>query len=77
MSTLIDAIARPEIASLRPYAARGTSGLGLDSFMHGITVQRASTAALAALGPAVMQLARMEGLEAHARAVCMRLEQTP
>ena len=58
-------------------AARGTSGLGLESFMHGITVQRAGPAALASIGPAVMQLARMEGLEAHARAVCMRLEQTP
>lgn len=58
-------------------AARCHGGLGLESFMHFVTEQRASPAALRAIGPAVMQLARMEGLEAHARAVALRLEAAP
>ncbi len=55
-------------------AARRYSGLGLESFMHYVTVQQASPDALAAIGPEVAQLARMEGLEAHARAIDLRLE---
>jgi histidinol dehydrogenase len=55
-------------------AARAYSGLGVESFVKYISVQRASKSALEALGPIVQTLARMEGLEAHARAISLRLE---
>jgi len=55
-------------------AARAYSGLGLESFIKFITVQRASQDALRFLGPVVQNLARMEELEAHARAISLRLD---
>jgi histidinol dehydrogenase len=55
-------------------AARAYSGLGLESFVKFITVQRATKAALASLGPVVQTLALMEGLDAHARAIALRLD---
>ncbi len=55
-------------------AARAYSGLGLESFIKFITVQRASQDALSFLGPVVKSLARMEELEAHARAISLRLD---
>ncbi|PHS24411.1 MAG: histidinol dehydrogenase [Robiginitomaculum sp.] len=55
-------------------AARAYSGLGLESFVKFITVQRATKAALASLGPVVQTLARMEELDAHARAIAVRLD---
>lgn len=55
-------------------AARSYSSLGLDQFMRQMTVQELSRDGLAALGPAVIELAELEGLEAHARAVRLRLE---
>ena len=54
--------------------ARTYSGLGLRQFMKDITVQEASRAGLAALGPVAMELAALEGLGAHANAVALRLE---
>ncbi len=55
-------------------AARAYSGLGLESFSKFITVQQASKRALQSLGPCVQALARREGLEAHARAISVRLD---
>ncbi len=54
-------------------AARSIGGLGVRSFVKTMTVQRINADALRDLGPTVATLARMEGLEAHARAVDIRL----
>jgi histidinol dehydrogenase len=54
--------------------ARSLSGLALQDFQKRISVQAASPAGLAGLGPAALILARAEGLEAHARAVGYRLD---
>ncbi len=55
-------------------AARGWSGVSAHSFLKAITVQELTAdAARAAAGPAAA-LARLEGLEAHARAADLRLE---
>ncbi len=53
--------------------ARSYSGLSLDSFFKQITFQHLSREGLAAIAPAVEELARVEGLEAHRRAVSIRL----
>jgi histidinol dehydrogenase len=55
-------------------AARGFSGVSVDSFMKKITFQRATRAGLTALAPCVTTMARAEGLEAHARALEIREE---
>jgi histidinol dehydrogenase len=54
--------------------ARAYSGLGVPDFVKRITVQELSTSGLAMLGPTARTLARLESLEAHARAVTVRLE---
>jgi histidinol dehydrogenase len=54
--------------------AASCSGLGLADFQRTMTLQSASTLGLARLGPVVTRLARAEGLEAHARAVAVRLK---
>lgn len=54
--------------------ARFQSGLSVSDFMKRTTWLAASENGLRAIGPAVMTLARAEGLEAHARAVALRLE---
>ncbi len=54
--------------------ARAHSGLCLEDFQKRITVQELSGPGLAALGPTAQTLARMEGLDAHAAAVTVRLE---
>lgn len=55
-------------------AARAWSGVGVHTFMKAMTVQALSAeAARRVAGPAAL-LARMEGLEAHARAADARLE---
>jgi histidinol dehydrogenase len=53
--------------------ARARGGLGVSDFVKRITLQEASAEGLRTLGPVAMTLARMEGLEAHARAVSVRL----
>ncbi len=53
--------------------ARTYSGLGVDQFMRQMTVQELSRAGLDNLGPAVISLAGLEGLDAHAAAVSQRL----
>jgi histidinol dehydrogenase len=54
--------------------ARAYSGVSLDSFVKKVTFQRISAEGLLNVGPVVTAMARAEGLEAHARAVDIRLE---
>lgn len=58
-------------------AARAFSGVSLTSFQNFITVQEVSRAGLQAIGPCAITLAGLEGLEAHANAVRLRLESVP
>ncbi len=53
--------------------ARSYSGLGLDQFLRSMTVQELTRAGLEGLGDAVIELAGLEGLDAHAEAVRRRL----
>jgi histidinol dehydrogenase len=53
--------------------ARSYSGLGLDEFMRGMTVQELTRDGLQGLSEAVVTLAGLEGLDAHATAVTRRL----
>jgi len=53
--------------------ARVLSGLGLIDFMRCISFQCVTPAGLQAIGPAAEQLAEIEGLHAHQRAVSVRL----
>jgi histidinol dehydrogenase len=53
--------------------ARSYSGLSLDQFMRGMTVQELTRDGLASLSDAVVTLAGLEGLDAHALAVTRRL----
>jgi histidinol dehydrogenase len=53
--------------------ARAYSGLSLLDFFKRITVQELSTDGLRALGPTAQTLAELEGLDAHALAVSLRL----
>lgn len=53
--------------------ARACSGLSVEQFMRHMTVQELSKAGLKALAPAIDTLASMEGLDAHANAVRVRL----
>jgi histidinol dehydrogenase len=55
-------------------SARFSSGLGTLDYMKRTSILRLDAAALRALGPAAMTLARAEGLEAHRASVAMRLE---
>jgi histidinol dehydrogenase len=54
-------------------AARAISGLGVASFQNAISVQAVDPAGLREIGPGAVTLARAEGLEAHARAVTLRM----
>lgn len=53
--------------------AQAYSGLGLEDFQKRITVQELSQAGLQGLGPTAQVLAGLEGLDAHAAAVTIRL----
>jgi histidinol dehydrogenase len=53
--------------------ARQYSGVNLSSYTKSITYQRISQEGLREIGPAVETMARAEGLEAHAKAVTLRL----
>jgi histidinol dehydrogenase len=55
-------------------AARAISGLNVGSFQTSISVQGVDRAGIAAIGPTAIELARAEGLDAHAEAVRIRLE---
>ena len=54
--------------------ARSYSGLSLEDFQRRITVQELTPAGLKGLGPTAGILAALEGLDAHAAAVSIRLE---
>jgi histidinol dehydrogenase len=56
--------------------ARAYSGLGLSDFQRRMTVQELSGDGLRSLGPTAVTLARLEGLDAHANAVNIRLAAT-
>ena len=53
--------------------AKSYSGLGVEQFMRWTTVQELTRDALQSLAPTIMELANLEGLDAHARAVQQRL----
>jgi len=53
--------------------ARAYSGLSLHDFSRRMTVQELTADGLRALGPVAARLARLEGLDAHAAAVDVRL----
>lgn len=53
--------------------ARAHSGVSLDSFVKKITYQRLTKEGLSAIAPTVTAMASAEGLEAHKRAVTIRL----
>jgi histidinol dehydrogenase len=57
--------------------ARAWSGLGLGDFVRRITVQELTPAGLRDLGPVAATLAGLEGLDAHANAVAVRLAALP
>ena len=57
--------------------ARTYSGLGLDQFLRSMTVQELTASGLRELGGAVVTLAGLEGLDAHAAAVTRRLKAAP
>jgi len=54
--------------------ARAYSGVSLDSFLKKITFQQISPEGLSQLAPTIVTMAKAEGLEAHARAVELRIE---
>ena len=54
--------------------AVAASGVNLDSYMHKITFQEISKDGLSRLGKSITTMARAEGLEAHALAVDVRLD---
>ena len=53
---------------------RSMSGVSLDSFVKKITFQKVEPDGLRSLGPHVECMAKAEGLDAHARAISIRLE---
>ena len=55
-------------------AARAYSGVTLESFLKYISIQELSEQGLRNLGPTVERLASLEELEAHRRAISLRLE---
>ena len=55
-------------------AARAYAGLGVSSFMKSFAVQEITADGVKALAGPAARLARLEGLEAHARAADMRLK---
>ena len=56
-------------------AARAYSGVSVASFQNFVSVQSASQAGIAAIGPCAVTLAEAEGLGAHAHAVTLRLRE--
>lgn len=55
-------------------SARFSSGLNVLDFMKKTSILKCGTESLAVLGPAAVTLGRMEGLDAHARSVALRLD---
>ena len=55
--------------------ARAYSGVSVDSFVKKITYQELSKEGLATIGSSVVLMAQAEGLDAHARAISIRLNE--
>lgn len=55
-------------------AARYTGGVSVSSFQIAMTVQEVQRNGINAIGPCAVEIARAEGLDAHRRAVELRLE---
>ncbi len=53
--------------------AKAFSGIGTESFMHGITYQELSRSGLRSISDTIVEMAEAEGLQAHAEAVRTRL----
>jgi histidinol dehydrogenase len=68
-----DYVAGPNHVLPTAGTARFSSPLGVYEFLKRTSVIQASPRALAALGPDIVRLAEMEGLDAHGRAVAYRL----
>ena len=58
-------------------AARAFAGLSLADFTRQMTVQELTPDGIAGLGPVAQTLAMLEGLDAHANAVTVRLARLP
>ena len=69
----IKRIKRSEATWREIFARHVSSGLSVLDFVKGVTVQELSPAGLRALGPTAVTLAELEGLDAHANAVTLRL----
>ena len=54
--------------------AHSCGGVNIDSFMRKITIQELSKSGIEALAPTIIAMAEAEGLEAHAAAVKVRIE---
>jgi histidinol dehydrogenase len=54
--------------------AKAYSGVSVDSFTKKITFQQLTQNGLTNIGPAVIEMANAEGLDAHAAAVMVRLK---
>ncbi|MES2834315.1 MAG: histidinol dehydrogenase [Pseudomonadota bacterium] len=72
--TLGDYAAGPSHVLPTDGGARTMGGVTTASFMTSMSVQSVTEAGAATLGPVAARLARMEGLEAHARAADLRSE---
>ena len=72
--TLGDYAAGPSHVLPTDGAARVFSGITTASFMTSMSIQTVSRSGAAALAPIAARLARLEGLEAHARAADLRCE---
>jgi histidinol dehydrogenase len=68
-----DYVAGPNHVLPTARSARFSSGLGVHDFLKRTSLVRCDAESLARLGPAAIRLARAEGLEAHARAIAIRL----
>jgi histidinol dehydrogenase len=68
-----DYVAGPNHVLPTARSARFSSGLGVLDFMKRTSLLGCDAAALAAIGPAAVTLARAEGLDAHAASVALRL----
>jgi len=68
-----DYVAGPNHVLPTSRAARYASGLSVLNFMKRTSLVGCSAEALAAIGPAAMTLADIEGLDAHGRSIRIRL----
>ena len=57
--------------------ARAYSGVNVESFLRKMTLQEITPAGLQRLAPTILEMARAEGLDAHAQAVAIRIAEAP